>query len=95
MSIGATPLEVELQDLFGFHVTWIARHVRGIDDLLVHVDDSFKVVPASSMSFYEPYHKPMPEQQIALLNLWTEIGIPFKRTQTTFWSPIDHNQHRC
>ena len=73
---------------FNSLVTWIARYVKGIDDLLVYVDDSFKVVRASSMSFHEPYGKFMPEEQIALLNLWTELGIPFKERKQVFGAPL-------
>ena len=73
---------------FNSLVTWIARYVKGIDDLLVYVDDSFKIVPASTMSYYEPFNKSIPKDQIALLNLWEEIGIPFKERKQISGTPL-------
>lgn len=73
---------------FNSLVTWIARYVKGIDNLLVYVDDSFKVVRAASMSFYQPFNKSMPTEQIALLNLWAELGIPFKERKQLFGAPL-------
>ena len=48
---------------FSSLVTWIACYVKGIDNLLTYIDDSFKIVLASSLVYYEPYHKLMPSDQ--------------------------------
>ncbi|KLO20449.1 hypothetical protein SCHPADRAFT_816540, partial [Schizopora paradoxa] len=57
-------------------VLWIASEVRGVKDVLAHVDDNFSWEYASRKKFYEPYGKEFPEKQAKLLELWDEIGIP-------------------
>lgn len=69
-------------------VTWIATHVMGINNLLVYADNSFKVAQASEFTYYPPYNKMMPTDQVQLLNLWTELCIPFKEKKQIFGSPL-------
>jgi len=33
---------------------------------------------------YEPYHKFMPKNQVAILNLWDEINLPHKESKQVF-----------
>jgi hypothetical protein len=69
-------------------VTWIARNVRKIPRLLVYSDDSFSVVKASSLVEYKPFKKLMPADQVMLMDLWTELGIPFKEKKQIFGAPL-------
>jgi hypothetical protein len=73
---------------FNSLVTWIARYIKGIDNLLVYVDDSFNVARASSCILYEPFNKLMPRDQVVLMDLWTELGIPFKEKKQVFGAPL-------
>ena len=43
-----------------------------------------RLINASSLVYYEPFNKHMPEAQVALLNLWTELGIPFKKKKQVY-----------
>ena len=69
-------------------VTWIARYVKKIPRLLVYSDNSYLVVKASSLVMYKPFNKFMPADQVALMNLWTELGIPFKEKKQVFGTPL-------
>jgi hypothetical protein len=73
---------------FNSLVTWIARYIKGNDNLLVYVDDSFKVARTSSYIFYEPFNKLMPKDQVELMDLWTELGISFKEKKQVFGAPL-------
>jgi len=73
---------------FNSLVTWIARNIRGINNLMVYVDDSFKITTADSMEYYKPFQKSMPKDQIDLMNLWTDLNIPFKEKKQLFGSPL-------
>ncbi|KDR64848.1 hypothetical protein GALMADRAFT_82606, partial [Galerina marginata CBS 339.88] len=69
-------------------VTWIARYVKEIPRLLVYSDDSYSICKASSLVKYDPFNKFMPADQVALMNLWTELGIPFKEKKQIFGAPL-------
>ena len=69
-------------------VTWIARYLKDIPRLLVYSDDSYSIVKASSLVKYEPFNKFMPADQVTLMNLWMELGIPFKEEKQLFGSPL-------
>ena len=73
---------------FNSLVTWIARHEKSIDNLLVYADDSFKVVEASSLVYYQPFDQYIPRDQVKLLELWEELGIPFKQKKHLSGSPL-------
>ncbi|TFY52988.1 hypothetical protein EVJ58_g9702 [Rhodofomes roseus] len=57
-------------------VNWLAKHERGISNLMNYVDDNFAFDLAGNTVFYAPYGKHMPERQVQLLLLWDELGIP-------------------
>jgi hypothetical protein len=57
-------------------VLWIAIYIKHLTDLFGYVDDEFSWEFADNMCWYEPYHKPMPAKQAALLLLWDELSIP-------------------
>ena len=73
---------------FNSLVTWIARHEKCIDNLLVYADDSFKVVEASSLVYYQPFDRYIPKDQVKLLDSWEELRIPFKQKKQLFGSPL-------
>ena len=73
---------------FNALVLWIARYICNVECLLEYVDDFFNVARASSLIHYKPFNKSMPKDQVALLNLWTELGIPFKEKKQVFGSPL-------
>jgi len=73
---------------FNALVTWITRYVKNIPRLLVYSDDSFSIVKASSLIEYKPFKKLMPADQVALMNLWTELNIPFKEKKQIFGSTL-------
>ena len=73
---------------FNSLVTWIARYVKDIPRLLIYSDDNFSIVKASSLVEYEPFKKFMPADQVALMNLWMELNIPFKEKKQIFGSPL-------
>lgn len=59
-------------------IAWAAKHGRAVDDL-IYVDDSFGVEEEDQMAWYEPYQMMLPRQQVQLLELWDELGIPHRR----------------
>ncbi len=59
-------------------VTWIAKNVKGIPHLSVYSDDSYAPEHQQNMIWYPKFQKLIPSGQKQLLDLWTEIGIPFK-----------------
>src|SRR5271168_149819 len=73
---------------FNSLLTWIARNEKHIEDLLVYADDSFKVAETSSIIYYPPFHQNMPRDQVKLLTLWEELGIPFKQKKQLSGSPL-------
>ena len=73
---------------FNSLVTWIAQHEKSIDNLLVYADDSFKIVETSSLVYYQPFDQYIPRDQVKLLELWQELGVPFKQKKQLFGSPL-------
>ena len=63
---------------FNSLVTWVGKNEYHIPDLGTYSDDSFGVDLARNMTFYEPYGRFMPTNQVTLLSLWTRVGVPFK-----------------
>ena len=63
---------------FNSLVTWIGKKEYKIPDLGTYSDDSFGVEFARNLTFYEPYGRSMPSNQVKLLNLWDHLGIPHK-----------------
>ncbi|KAJ8482207.1 hypothetical protein ONZ45_g15028 [Pleurotus djamor] len=63
---------------FAALVTWIAVHERNIPDVLMYVDDDFSWDFDGRTMLYKPYNLNMPMNQVGLLSLWDELGIPHK-----------------
>jgi len=63
---------------FNALVTWIAREIKRVRDLLVYSDDSFGINSANDLSLYLPYNKLLLTNQFRLLSLWDELGLPHK-----------------
>lgn len=59
-------------------VLWIAVYVRGIEGLLAYMDDNFGLDENSQLQWYAPYQTWFPSKQVALLQLWDELGIPHR-----------------
>ncbi|PPQ85183.1 hypothetical protein CVT25_004190 [Psilocybe cyanescens] len=70
-------------------VTWGAKYERNIEWIATYCDDSFGPERASKMLFYAPYNKYMPRNQVKLLQLWDEIGLPHKEKKQISGSIID------
>jgi hypothetical protein len=68
-------------------VSWIGKNKFDIHDLLNYSDDSFGVELAKNTMTYEPYGKAMLSNQVKLLNLWDELGIPHKEKKQ-LWGKI-------
>ncbi|RDB27277.1 hypothetical protein Hypma_004297 [Hypsizygus marmoreus] len=73
---------------FNALVTWIAIHVKLILFLCAYSDDSFGPNDTLDVAFYPPYHKYMPSNQVKLLLLWDELGIPHKEKKQIFGNPL-------
>ena len=58
-------------------IAWAARHEKSVDNL-IYVDDSFGVEEENNKEWYTPYQRELPQQQVQLLKLWDEVGIPHK-----------------
>ncbi|KIJ90069.1 hypothetical protein K443DRAFT_15553 [Laccaria amethystina LaAM-08-1] len=69
-------------------VSWIAKKKRGIELLGTYADDSFGPDHANNISWYEPYHKYMPSNQVKILELWDEINLPHKESKQVFGSTL-------
>lgn len=55
-------------------VLWVALHERHIPDLYAYVDDEFGLDVEGRLTFYPPYRKYMPTNQVQVLELWDEVG---------------------
>lgn len=65
-------------------VSWIAKKIRKIELLCTYADDSFGLDLADNLTFYPPYCKFMPSNQVKLLQLWDEINLPHKESKQVF-----------
>jgi hypothetical protein len=63
---------------FNSAVAWIAKYIRGVKYLGNYVDDSSGVGRADDLLYYQPYGRNFPADQVRLLTLWDDIGIPHK-----------------
>ena len=52
------------------------------------MDDSSGCGKAKDVLYYEPYESFYPRDQVLLLRLWDELGIPHKRHKQIFGSPL-------
>ena len=69
-------------------VSWIAKKKRNIELLGTYTDDSFGPNHADDLTWYTPYHKFMPTNQVKILELWDELNIPHKEKKQVFGSPL-------
>ncbi|KIM20800.1 hypothetical protein M408DRAFT_333803, partial [Serendipita vermifera MAFF 305830] len=60
-------------------VIWVAINVRAIDGLFHYIDDANGYEDNPHLVFYDPYKAYYPENQVQLLKLWDELGIPHQR----------------
>jgi hypothetical protein len=65
-------------------VSWIAKKKRNIELLGTYSDDSFGPDLSDNLTFYPPYRKFMPSNQVKLLQLWDEINLPHKESKQLF-----------
>ena len=59
-------------------VAWIAKEIKRIRYLSGYVDDSSGCGRKDDYLTYHPYGKDYPREQVILMNLWDELGIPHK-----------------
>ncbi|EJD44846.1 hypothetical protein AURDEDRAFT_166028, partial [Auricularia subglabra TFB-10046 SS5] len=69
-------------------VLYVAVFVRGIDSLLVYVDDTFSFDDFANLVLYEPYNILLPLKQCRLLTLWDDIGLPHSMEKQVYGSPL-------
>ena len=63
---------------FNSLVAWIATEIKRVRYLSDYVDDSSGCSRKKDYAFYEPYGKEYPKDQVTLMKLWDELGIPHK-----------------
>jgi hypothetical protein len=80
---GSGPIFISLNSLVG----WVAREKREVDNL-EYVDDSFGIEEVDNRSTYIPYNAEYPTQQVHLLELWDEVGIPHKQKKQLFGTQL-------
>jgi len=69
-------------------VSWITKKKHNIELLRTYADDSFGPDLAANIAWYKPYHKFMPKNQVAILNLWDKINLPHKESKQVFGSTL-------
>jgi hypothetical protein len=69
-------------------IAWIIKYVKEILGIFTYVDDSSGSEFADQLSYYAPYRKLMPSKQVALLQVWDELGVPHKESKQVFGSPL-------
>jgi hypothetical protein len=69
-------------------VAWIAKEIKRITYLGNYVDDSSGCGKDNDRLFYEPHGKFYPRDQVILLRLWDELGIPHKPHKQIHGSPL-------
>lgn len=57
-------------------VVWILVFKRDLRALKCYVDDAFSIIPDGHVSWYAPFQKCMPTDQVKILHLWDEIKLP-------------------
>ena len=69
---------------FNLLVTWVGKNVCRMTDLKTYSNDSFGVELMRNVTFYKPYYRFMPTNQVKLLTLWDQLGIPHKEKKQLF-----------
>ena len=87
MLTGTLPLEVKhLVATGSCSCPWIVKKKRGIELPGTYADDSFGPELTNNVTWYTPYCKFMPANQVKLLQLWDEINLPHKESKQIFRS---------
>lgn len=73
---------------FNSLVSWIAKEIKGNHYLSDYIDDSSGCGHKDNCLMYEPYRKILPKDQVTLLKLWDELGIPHKEHKQLHGSPL-------
>jgi hypothetical protein len=73
---------------FNSLVAWIAKEIKQIRYLGNYVDDSSGCGTTDDYLTYEPYRNAYPREQVILLTLWDELGIPHKTHKQIHGSPL-------
>ena len=73
---------------FNSLVAWIAKRVKGIRYMGNYIDDSSGCGLKEDFALYEPYQKRYPRDQVTLLRLWDELGVPHKEKKQIHGSPL-------
>ena len=60
-------------------VLWIAVFECNLRALKCYVDDNFSICLSGDLEFYAKYEAFLPSEQICLLELWDEIGLPHEQ----------------
>ena len=69
-------------------VTWIAQRIELIKDLWTYMDDSFRIDEEGNLAWYHKYEKHMPCNQVKLLSLWDELGVPHQPHKQVFGTTL-------
>lgn len=69
-------------------VAWIATEIKRVRYLGNYVDDSSGCGTDDDFLIYSPYGKEFPRDQVILLTLWDELGIPHKPHKQIYGSPL-------
>lgn len=67
---------------------WIARNEKLVLDLWTYMDDSFRIDEDRNMEWYHRYGKCMPKNQVELLSLWDDLGIPHEPHKQVFGTSL-------
>jgi hypothetical protein len=81
---GAGALFISVDSL----VAWIVKEIKKIRYLMNYVDDLSGCGKENDYLTYEPYGISMPRDQVTLLLLWDELGIPHKPHKQVNGSPL-------
>ena len=73
---------------FNSLVAWIAKNEKGVSRLSTYVDDSSGCGLANDTLFYHPYQKFFPREQVILMQLWDELGVPHREKKQVWGSPL-------
>ena len=65
-------------------MTWIAKRIILIDNLWTYMDDSFGIDEEENLTWYHKYKKDVLVNQVKLLSLWDELGIPHQPHKQLF-----------
>jgi hypothetical protein len=65
-------------------VLWIAVFKRNLEALKCYVDDNFSFSISGNLELYAEYDAFLPSEQVCLLQLWDEIGLPHEEAKQIF-----------